>query len=115
MTNYQNAWGSEFNIDLFVDSCRSNIELQMFGGAFAQIKVSDMLEGYVNDIADKVNGGNYILGNDFSLYNVTTPIQNDRIGFQSNVTYGTYTGSNGVDEIGQIRIINGQAFANKVS
>jgi hypothetical protein len=59
-----------------------------------------MLNGYVNDVAAKVNGGTYSLGNDFSLYNVTTPIQNDRIGFQSSVDYGTYTGSNGVDEIG---------------
>ena len=81
MTAYQNAWGSDFDISLFVDSCRSNIETKIFGGAFADIKVSDMLNGFYNGYAAKVNGGDYILGNDFSLYNVTTPIQNDRIGF----------------------------------
>ena len=85
MTNYQNAWGADFDIDLFVDSCRTNIQDQMLGGAFANIKINDMLNGYVNDIADQINGGDYILGNDFSLYNVTTPLQNDRLGFQSSV------------------------------
>ena len=72
----------------------------MFGGAFIDISVSDMLNGFYNTYAAKINGGSYTLGNDFSLYNVTTPIQNDRLGFQSNVPYGMYTGSNGVDEIG---------------
>ena len=86
----------------------------MLGGAYANIKISDMLNGYVNDIVDQINGGDYILGNDFNLYNVTTPLQNDRIGFQSSVEYGTYTGSNGNDEIGELRIINGAAFCNKV-
>jgi len=73
-----------------------------------------MLNGFVNTVAAKVNGGEYFLGNDFSLYNVTTPIQNDRMGFQSNVSYGLYTGSNGVDEIGQMRIINEAAYCNKL-
>ena len=74
-----------------------------------------MLTGFVNPLAAVINSGaNYTLGNDWSLYNITTPIQNGNIGFQKNVQYGTYTGSNGVDEIGQIRIINGAAFCNKL-
>jgi len=84
------------------------------GGAFAEIKVTDMLNGFYNPIADKVNGGDYMLGNDFSLYDITTPIQNDRMGLQANVAYGLNTGSNGVDEIGQLRIINEAAYCNKL-
>ena len=53
----------------------------MFGGAFIDISVSDMLNGFYNEYAAKTNGVSYTLGNDFSLYNVTTPIQNDRLGF----------------------------------
>ena len=86
----------------------------MFGGAFAEIKISDMLNGYVNEYATKMEGGNYTLGSVYSLYNVTAPIQNDRLGFQSNVSYGMFTGSNGVDEIGELRIINEAAFVNKL-
>ena len=73
-----------------------------------------MLDGFENDVADKVNGGSYFNGNDFSLSKMTTPIRNDIKGFQSNVPYGTYTGSNGVDEIGYLRIINGEAASNKI-
>lgn len=36
------------------------------------------------------------------------------MGPQSSVNYGMYTGSNGEDEIGQLRIINGQAYVNKL-
>jgi len=73
-----------------------------------------MLDGFENDVADKVNGGSYFSGNDFSLSKMTTPIRNDIKGFQSNVPYGTYTGSNGIDEIGYLRIINGEAASNKI-
>ena len=86
----------------------------MFGGAYAQIKVSDMLDGYVNTYAADINGGDYFQGNDFSLYGVTTPVQNDRLGLQKEVSYGLNTGANGVDEIGQLRIINGAAYCNKL-
>mgnify|MGYP007004968105 CR=1 FL=1 len=46
----------------------------MFGGAFADIKSCDMLNGFVTDVTANVGGGEYILGNNFNLYNVTTPI-----------------------------------------
>lgn len=33
--------------------------------------------GFENDVADKINGGDYLLGDDFGLSKYTTPIIND--------------------------------------
>lgn len=70
-----------------------------------------MLDGYENDIAAKINGGNYFSGNTYDLSSLTTPIRTEVIG--PLVDYGMYTGSNGVDEIGRLRIINDAAYANR--
>lgn len=37
------------------------------GGAYVTIPVSDMLNGFENDVAAKVNGGVYLQGMDNSL------------------------------------------------
>ncbi len=114
MARYQNAWGETFNIPNFIDACRGNIESTIFGGAYATIKIEDLLYGYESDIAGKINGGDYLLGDDFALSNMTTPIINDQKGFGSAVNFGMLTGSNGVDEIGFLRLINNAAYVNKV-
>lgn len=62
------------SINEFVTNFRKQIEAQIFGGAYADIKISDMLNGYVSDVAEKINGGNYTLGDSYMLYNVTTPV-----------------------------------------
>lgn len=93
-------------MDAFVETFRTMIEARIMGYGYAYIKVSDMLEGFTSDVASKINGGNFYQGNDFSLSNHTAPIINDFSGFQSKVAYGMKTGSNGVDEIGYLRMIN---------
>ncbi len=109
------AWGVNMDeVNSYIAVFRDMIEQMIFGSAYANIKIQDMLDGFENDVADKVNGGDYYKGNDFSLSKMTTPIRNDIKGFQSNVPYGMYTGSNGVDEIGYLRIINGEAASNKI-
>jgi len=90
------------------------IETKIFGGGFVNIKISDMLNGYESDVAAKINGGDYYQGNDFSLSSLATPIRNEIQGLQADVPYGVYTGSNGVDEIGRLRIINEEAYTNRL-
>lgn len=113
IASYQSAWGSTFDIDAFVNVQRTRIESVYFGGAFADILVSDMLNGYENDVAARINGGDYFAGDDFALMNYTNPIRIDVTGPDSVVIYGLLTGENGLSEIGQIRTINEQAFTNK--
>ena len=109
----QQAWGADFDMDTFVDGMRSVLEKKVFGSAYADISVNDMFVGYKTDVADKVNGGTFINGDDFNLSPNCTVLTNNQIGYGSQVEYGMYTGSNGVDEIGQLRIIDGQAYANR--
>jgi len=115
MARYTSAWGKDFNIASFIDACRGNVEKYIFGGAYADIKVDDLLFGFVSDVASKAEGSNYVLGNYFGISNMTTPIINDQKGFGSNVTFGMYTGSNGIDEIGYLRLISDAAYANKLT
>lgn len=71
IAKYQTAWGSDIDIDAFVTVCRTRIEAFYFGGAFADISVSDMLNGYENDVAAKINGGDYFEGDFFGLSALT--------------------------------------------
>ena len=111
---YQKAWGDSFNIDSFVQTCRTMVEAKIMGYGYAYINVHDMLYGFENDVAAKINGGQFYQGNDFSLSNFTAPIINDMSGLQASVPYGMYTGSNGIDEIGRLRIMNNQADVNRL-
>lgn len=79
------------------------------GGAYANIKVEDMLDGYNNTEAANVNGGAYFQGYSQSLTSLTQPVNRVEL-----VEYGMYTGSNGVEEIGYLRIIDDVAFTNKL-
>ena len=40
---------------------------------------------------------------------------NDQVGPGKNVSFGLYTGSNGIEEIGLLRLVNGEAFTNKLT
>ena len=92
---------------VFVNCMRYVIENQVFGSAYSDISVHDMIVGYETDVAANVNGGTFLNGDDFNLSPNTTVLTNDQIGYGTQIEYGMYTGSNGVDEIGQLRIING--------
>ena len=74
-----------------------------------------MLTGWKSELVKNFNCTNYLLGDYWAIYNETTPIRNYVYGFQSKVDYGIYTGSNDLDEIGQVRMINGQHYVNKMS
>ena len=113
---YETAWGMDSTaMDTFVDNLRGMVESRFFTDGFATISVEDMMNGFTNPYADIVGKGNYTLGDYYAIFNYTTPIRNSvESGPMNNVNYGMLTGSNGVDEIGQIRIINEEAFANKV-
>ena len=67
------------------------------GGALKNYDFEELINGYKNDIADRINGGQYYAGNDFSISNTTTPVFNERIDEVSNAIYGMYTGSNGIE------------------
>jgi hypothetical protein len=67
-----------------------------------------------NSIAPQVNGGDFWQGSDFSITTDLTPIINDQVGPIKNATYGLYTGSFATDDISKIRIVNGQAYVNKL-
>jgi len=74
----------------------------------------DLITGYNNTIADKINGGQYYGGYDFSLSPETTPVFNEKFGGVSRGILGMYTGSLSLDSIGQVRILNGEAYVNKL-
>ena len=93
---------------------RYHIQDYTLGGALKSYTAMDLINGYENDIAERVNGGQYYGGYDFSITNSTTPVFNEMVGEVSNAVYGVYTGSNGVDEIGEVRTVNEEAYVNKI-
>jgi len=86
---------------------RAYVQSRIFDSAYAEYTMTQLLTGFENPYAARLNGGHYAQGDDFSLSNYTTPILNDQTGFGKNVSFGLYTGSNGDDEIGLLRLING--------
>ena len=115
LSKYEQSWGPDFATDNFLDGFRARIETVYFGGGFADIAVSKLLLGFQNAFAAGVSSGDYLQGNDFSLTNYTTPMMNDQVGFGSTVTFGLFTGTNDASRIGNLRIVNGAAYANKVT
>ena len=61
-----------------------------------------------------INGGDFFAGNDYRLVNQTTPIFNDIIGSVAEAWYGIYTGSNLLNQTSRIRIINEEAYTNRI-
>lgn len=61
-----------------------------------------------------INGGDFFEGNDFRLVNKTTPIFNDIIGTVAEAEFGVYTGSNLLSETSRVRIINEEAYTNRI-
>jgi len=77
VAKYEAAWGNNVTTDIFVEALRARIETAYFGGAFADIKLKELFFGFENTFAAGVSSGDYILGNDYSLSNWTTPIMTD--------------------------------------
>ena len=95
---------------------RYHVEAYIMGGGLkTYTDTSILIDGYEDDIASRINGGEYYGGYDFSLTNATTPVFNDNYGGVAEANYGLYTGSHGLDEIGEIRLINGEAYVNKIT
>ena len=75
---YKTAYGfNDEQLENFIYNMRVYVQDRIFGGAYTKLTIENVLYGYVNDVASKVNGGNYFLGDDFALSNTTTPIIND--------------------------------------
>jgi len=89
-----------------LQNIRRDIQSRFFGEPYVNYTPSDLVFGFTNDVADKLNGGDYYNGDDFSLSSVTTPIFNSELGGQSTTVFGMYTGANTLDNLGQIRIVN---------
>lgn len=103
-----------YDAKVFAEVMRYHIQTYTMGGALKTYTAEQLMNGYENDIAAKINGGQYYGGYDFSICNDTTPVFNDMLGSVSEATYGIYTGSNGVDEIAEVRTVNGEAFVNRI-
>lgn len=43
-----------------------------------------------------------------------TPILNDKMGTVATAAYGLYSGSFATDDVCQVRLVNGEAYVNKV-
>jgi len=84
------------------------------GGSFSSITASDLLFGFETNVTQKINGGDFFQGNDFGLQNTTTPIFNDLIGSVAESWYGVYTGSNLLSQTSRVRILNDEAYTNRI-
>ena len=97
---------------------RYHVETYTMGNSFKTYSgtqgTTDLIYGYENDIASRVNGGLYYAGNDFSISEATTPVFNNNYGGASEGIWGIYTGSLGDEKIGQVRLMNGEAYVNKL-
>lgn len=56
---------------------RFHVQYYIFEGPYKEYKVSELMEGFENPYAYKINGGDFFAGNDFSLSAITTPYLND--------------------------------------
>lgn len=90
------------------------MESRFFGDSYVSYTADDLFFGFYNEAADKLNGGNYYNGDDYSLRNHTTPIFHDIQGLGNQTQYGMYTGANDIGSIGYLRIINNVAAINKL-
>jgi hypothetical protein len=61
-----------------------------------------------------IDGGNFFSGNDYRLQNATTPILNDQISTIAEAYWGIYTGSNLINQTSVVRILNEEAYTNRI-
>lgn len=83
-------------------------------GAYATYTTDQLLFGWSSEIAAKANGGDFWQGADFSIDSIMTPILNDQMGVVATAQYGLYSGSFETDDVCAYRLVNGEAFVNKI-
>lgn len=105
---------SKLNLADFFFNVRYDMQTRFFGAAYTIQDANEYIFGFTNSAADMINGGDFYNGDDFSLSNTTSPIFHDKIGNQAATEYGMYTGSNKLSNIGNLRIVNGQAYVNRL-
>ena len=71
--------------------------------------------GWKTGIAEKANGGDFWQGADKSVSEWVVPILNDQNGTVANAPYGLYSGSFSIDNVSAIRLLNGEAYLNKLT
>lgn len=86
----------------------------LFGTPFATYTAAELLWGFETTAADKINGGCFFCGTDYRLVNQVTPILNDQIGTVAEAWYGLYTGSNLLNQTSIVRIVNEEAYTNRI-
>lgn len=82
--------------------------------AWTNLTSEQLLFGWSSGIAEKANGGNYWQGADFSISGDMAPIFNDQFGPIANTPFGLYSGSFTTDNVSQIRLLNGEAYLNRI-
>lgn len=84
-------------------------------GATATYTSQEILFGWENTIAEKVNGGDFWQGADFDTYGWINVIYSTDDWLVANATYNLYSGSLTTDDVSQVRLLNGQAYLNKIT
>ena len=84
-------------------------------GDTATYTSEELLFGWESSIAAKANGGDFWQGADFNVQPYMTPIFNDQIGPVAFTPYNLYSGSLTVDDVSQVRLLNGEAYANEIT
>ena len=76
-------WETEYNIgdySWFEKPMANIVESYIFRGYNISLTVNEMLFGFNSKVAPTVNGGDFLMGNDFALSGDITPVFNDQIG-----------------------------------
>lgn len=91
------------------------VEGWLFDSSWTNLTSRDLLYGWQTPIADRVNTGDFWQGPDKSVSDWVVPILNDQNGPVANVPYGLYSGSFDIDNVSAIRLLNGEAYLNKLT
>jgi hypothetical protein len=84
-------------------------------GPFVNYTSEQLMFGWDSQIIAKANGGNYWQGADFNLETYMTPIINDVNGPLAKTPFGLYAGSFTTDNVSAYRLLNGEAYLNKLT
>ena len=97
----------------FWNPMRYHVEAYLMGGSFVVYDIEDYIHGFETDVAYKVNGGSFKVGDFFALQSSVTPILNDRIGEMSSQQISIFSGENCHQKRSSIHKVNGAAYINK--
>ena len=115
-TSYYAITDATFDLTTMISSLRADMEKRFFGPMFQDYTISDLLNGFESSDANNLSeiaSNSYYDGDLMYLRNLTTPIYHNMYGIMNVTSFGMYTGSNGLTEIGNLRIINENSDVNK--